>query len=74
MAAQGRRRVDRLQGKLHRTLDDHKEWRLNELLQCADLGPLEELALLVLLGKELRHLPMDSDLFLGAGLARAVQR
>jgi len=65
------RQVKRLRWLLDRTLEAHRKWRLKKLLGHAGIGSYEQDMILVLLGKELGHIPVESDLFTGQGLACA---
>jgi len=68
--------VRRLLAQLIRTLELHVHWKLaNWIPPGSSPRSLREPAvLLILLGKELRHVPADGKLFTGVGLARAVSQ
>ena len=65
------RKVGRLSKGLKETLGLHSEWAVNKLLQEFCWGGTEWTIVVVLLGKELGHVPADDDLFKGHGLACA---
>ena len=70
-AARARHRAARLLHKFTSTLVEHRGWKIERLLTVNDLSTSEVLVFLVLLGKELGHVPADNALFLGIGLASA---
>ena len=72
-ARRASRRVRQLWKRLTETLSQHKDWKLETLLNF-DNGVDEEdrYILVILLGKELGHLPADDELFTFSGLTCAI--
>jgi len=68
--------VRRLLGQLIRTLELHAHWKLARWVPpgSSPRSLRESAVLLILLGKELRHVPAADKLFTGIGLARAVSQ